>query len=145
MPCSRITPGVGLTLSLGGSNDSDRKKIMPVPGRTPVAEAVDLAAEYARRCGRRATLAWVLIAGKTDLPDQARELVALARRGSFKVNLIPLNPLDDGRLEPASEQGVLSFQKILTDAGIPAFIRISGGRDIAAACGQLRRRRQGAG
>ncbi len=135
-------PGVGLTLSLGGSNDTDRRRIMPVPGRTPVTGAVDLAAQYARRNGRRATLAWVLIADKTDRPEQARELVALARRGPFKVNLIPLNPLDDGRLEPASDQGVLAFQKILTDAGVPAFIRASGGRDIAAACGQLRRRRR---
>jgi len=137
-------PGVGLTLSLGGSNDVDRRRVMPVPGRTPVTEAVDLAARYARQNGRRATLAWVLIAEKTDLPEQARELVGLARRGSFKVNLIPLNPLDDGRLEPSGEARVQAFQKVLTDAGIPAFIRASGGRDIAAACGQLRRRRQGA-
>lgn len=135
-------PGVGLTLSLGGSDDVERKKIMPVPGRTPLIEAVDLAARYARAVGRRATLAWVLIAGRTDLPEQAERLVKLARRGHFKVNLIPMNPLDDADLEPPSADRMLAFQSILTDAGVATFIRLSGGRDIAAACGQLRRRRQ---
>ena len=57
------------------------------------------------------------------------------------MNLIPLNPLDDGKLGPPSDGVTLAFQKVLTDAGVPAFIRASGGRDIAAACGQLRRRR----
>jgi 23S rRNA (adenine2503-C2)-methyltransferase len=135
-------PGVGLTLSLGGSDDVERKKIMPVPGRTPLNEAVDLAAQYARASGRRATLAWVLIAGSTDLPEQARRLVKLARRGNFKINLIPMNPLDDADLERPEQASMLAFQEILTAAGIDTFIRISGGRDIAAACGQLRRRRQ---
>jgi 23S rRNA (adenine2503-C2)-methyltransferase len=134
-------PGVGLTLSIGGSTDEERKKVMPVPGRTPLVEAVDLAADYGRRAGRRITLAWVLIADRTDDLAQARRIAKLARRGPFKVNLIPLNPLDDGRLEPPSEETVLAFQKVITDAGVPAFVRASGGRDIAAACGQLRRRR----
>lgn len=135
-------PGVGLTLSLGGSDDFERKKIMPVPGRTPVADAVDLAAQYARVSGRRATLAWVLIDGSTDHPDQAKRLVKLARRGNFKINLIPMNPLDDADLERPDDDRMLQFQTILTNAGVDTFIRLSGGRDIAAACGQLRRRRQ---
>ena len=134
-------PGVGLTLSLGGSTDEERRAVMPVPGRTPLEEAVGLAADYGRRAGRRVTLAWVLIAGRTDDPAQARRIARLAGSGPFKVNLIPLNPLDDGKLGPPSEEVVLGFQRILTDAGVPAFIRASGGRDIAAACGQLRRRR----
>ena len=133
---------VGLTLSLGGSNDGERRKVMPVPGRTPVAEAVDLAGAYARRSGRRATLAWVLIAGSTDGVEQASRLVKLARRGNFKVNLIPLNSLTDDKLERPAENGTLAFQKVLTEAQVPTFIRYSGGRDIDAACGQLRRRRQ---
>jgi len=134
-------PGVGLTLSLGGSTDEERRSVMPVPGRTPLQEAVDLAADYGRRAGRRVTLAWVLIAGRTDDLDQARRIARLARGGPFKVNLIPLNPLDDGKLSPPADEVIHGFQKILTDSGIPTFIRASGGRDIAAACGQLRRRR----
>ncbi len=135
-------PGVGLTLSLGGTTDESRKKTMPVPGRTGVKEAVDLAADYSRKIGRKVTLAWVLISGLTDSSEQAGQLAALAGRGAFKVNLIPLNRLDDGKLEPSDGDRVLAFQKILTGKGIPAFIRASGGQDIAAACGQLRRRRQ---
>jgi 23S rRNA (adenine2503-C2)-methyltransferase len=134
---------VGLTLSLGGSSDEERRKVMPVPGRTPVAEAVDLAAAYARKSGRRATLAWVLIAGSTDHPEQAARLVKLARRGNFKVNLIPLNTLADDKLDRPGDDATLAFQRILMDGGIDTFIRLSGGRDIDAACGQLRRRRSG--
>lgn len=138
-------PGVGLTLSLGGSDDQERRRIMPVPGRTPLLEAVDLAARYGRQAGRRVTLAWVLIAGSTDLPEQAERLAALAGRGPFKVNLIPLNPLDDGRLDAPGQERMLAFQAQLTARGVDAFIRLSGGRDIAAACGQLRQRREKGG
>ncbi len=136
----QTNPGIGLTLSLGGTTDSSRKKVMPVPGRTGVEEAVELAADYARISKRRTTLAWVLIEGRTDSLEQADQLAALAKKGSFKVNLIPLNPLEEGGMVPPDAQQQLGFQKVLTDRGIPAFIRSSGGQDIAAACGQLRRK-----
>jgi len=135
-------PGVGLTLSLGGADDEARRHLMPVPGRTGVAEAVELAAEYARLVGRRATLAWVLIAGTTDSPEQATALASLLRNRPFKVNLIPMNPLDDSNLDRPDTERMAGFQQILQNAGVDSFVRDSGGRDIAAACGQLRRRRQ---
>jgi 23S rRNA (adenine2503-C2)-methyltransferase len=134
-------PGVGLTLSLGGSTDQERRKVMPVPGRTTLDEALTLAADYGRLAGRRVTVAWVLIEGRTDDPEQAARMARLLRGNNFKVNLIPMNPLDDSPLRPTAAAAVLAFQKVLTEAGVPAFIRASGGRDIAAACGQLRRRR----
>ncbi len=132
---------VGLTISLGGATDVARRKVMPVSGKASVAEALDAAARYGRRMGRRVTVAWVLIAGKTDQLEQARHLAAAVANGPFKVNLIPLNELDDDDLTATGSEQVLAFQRVLTDAGIPAFIRVSGGRDIGAACGQLRRRR----
>ncbi len=135
-------PGVGLTLSLGGSTDEERRKVMPVPGRTSLQEALTLAAQYGRQAGRRVTVAWVLIEGRTDAPEQAQRLARLLKGHNFKVNLIPLNPLTDSPLAAAGSAAVLEFQKILTDAGVPTFVRASGGRDIDAACGQLRRRRQ---
>ncbi len=135
-------PGVGLTLSLGGSTDQERRKVMPVPGRTVLKEALGLAADYGRQAGRRVTVAWVLIQDRTDDPAQAMRLAQLLKGHNFKVNLIPLNPLDDSALVPTADPVVLDFQKVLTDAGVPTFIRASGGRDIDAACGQLRRRRQ---
>jgi 23S rRNA (adenine2503-C2)-methyltransferase len=134
-------PGIGLTLSLGGTTDEERRRLMPVPGRTPLAEVVELGARYARLSGRRTTIAWVLIAGRTDQAEQARRLAKLAGSGPFKVNLIPLNTLDDDAQEPSPPVAVLAFQEILTRAGIDTTVRLSGGRDIAAACGQLRRRR----
>ena len=134
-------PGVGLTISLGGSTDAERKAVMPVPGRTSLEEVLDLAVQYVRRSGRRATVAWVLIAGQTDQPDQAARLAALLRGKPLKVNLIPMNPLDDAKLLPPDDRNIQAFRQILTDSGIDTFVRISGGRDIAAACGQLRRRR----
>ncbi len=137
-----LAPGTGLTLSLGGTTDEERRRQMPVPGRTPLAEVLDLGRRYARQAGRRTTIAWVLIAGSTDHADQARRLAKLAAGGLFKVNLIPLNPLDDDRQAPATTESTLAFQAILTAAGIDTTIRLSGGRDIAAACGQLRRRRE---
>ncbi len=134
-------PGVGLTLSLGGSTDEERKAVMPVPGRTSIKEALDLTVRYARGTRRRATVAWVLIADSTDDPAQAERLARLLRGKPIKVNLIPMNPLDDAKLAPPDEKTIQNFRRILTDAGVDTFVRASGGRDIAAACGQLRRRR----
>jgi len=134
-------PGVGLTLTLGGSTDEERKAVMPVPGRTPIAEALELAVRYARGAGRRATIAWVLIAGGTDDPGQAERLAGLLQGKPVKVNLIPMNPLDDANFAPPDEGRIQAFRRILTDAGVDTYVRTSGGRDIAAACGQLRRRR----
>lgn len=133
---------VGLTISLGGADDLARRKVMPVSGKAGVAEVLAAAAAHAQRHGRRVTVAWVLIAGKTDGLEQAALLAAATRNRPFKVNLIPLNELDDDDLRATGGAQVLAFQRVLTDAGVPAFIRVSGGRDIGAACGQLRRQRQ---
>ncbi len=132
---------VGLTISLGGADDAARRKVMPVSGRAGVEDALAAAARYAQRTGRRVTIAWVLIAGRTDGLEQAQKLAAATRNRPFKVNLIPMNPLDDSPLRAAGSDRVLAFQRVLTDAGVPAFIRVSGGQDIGAACGQLRRRK----
>ena len=135
-------PQIGLTLSLGGSTDAERKAVMPVPGRTSTTEAVDLTVRYARAAKRRATVAWVLIAGSTDKLEQAQRLAKLLRGKPLKVNLIPMNRLDDADLVPPDEPQIQAFRQVLIDAGIDTFVRASGGRDIDAACGQLRRRRQ---
>ena len=74
--------------------------------------------------------------------EQARRLARLLRGKPLKVNLIPLNRLDDADLAPPPEPQIQAFRRVLADAGILTFVRTSGGRDIAAACGQLRRRRQ---
>ena len=134
-------PGVGLTLSLGGVTDQQRKTNMPGPGRTPVATALELALRYCRQGSRRLTVAWVLIPGSTDSLEDATKLADLLEAKPCKVNLIPWNRVADDNREPPTMERVLDFQKILRQAGIDCFVRSSGGQDIAAACGQLRRQR----
>ncbi len=131
---------IGLTLSLGGATPAVRSRLMPVAGRSPLDESLKLAAAWARRTGRAVTLAYVLIAGLTDSLQEADHLARLARKYPFKVNLIPLNRLEEDPLTRPEPQRILSFQKVLRKAGIKVFIRESGGQDIAAACGQLRHR-----
>jgi 23S rRNA (adenine2503-C2)-methyltransferase len=132
---------IGLTISLGGADDAARRKVMPVSGRAGVDEVLAAAEAHAIRSGRTVTVAWVLIADRTDDVEQAGILARRLAGRPFKVNLIPLNELDDDPLRAASNSRVLAFQDVLRRAGVPATIRVSGGRDIAAACGQLRRRR----
>ena len=135
---------VGLTLSVNSTDPRRRRRLMPVPGRTPLPELLALAARYAARHHRRVTIAYVLIAGVNDDPAEARRLADLVAGGPFKVNLIPMNRID-ADWGPPDEAVVLAFQDELRRRGVDAFVRISGGEDISAACGQLRRRRAGMG
>jgi 23S rRNA (adenine2503-C2)-methyltransferase len=132
---------VGLTISVNAVTPAMRRKLMPVPGRTPLAQVLALGERYALRLGRKITLAYVLIAGANDNAEEARQLAALVARRPFKVNLIPLNRLDEETLRAPDADRVLEFQRVLIAGGVQAYIRVSGGQDIAAACGQLRRRR----
>jgi 23S rRNA (adenine2503-C2)-methyltransferase len=132
---------VGLTISLGGADDATRRMVMPISGRAGVGEVLAAAEAHAVRTGRTVTVAWVLIADRTDDIQQAETLASRLAGRPFKVNLIPLNELDGDPLRSASDARVLAFQEVLRRTGVPATIRVSGGRDIAAACGQLRRRR----
>ncbi len=136
-------PAVGLTLSVCGASEEVRRRWMPVASRTPLPRLLDLAEAYARRLRRRVTVAYVLVPGASDGPAEAERLASLLRGRPFKVNLIPLNPWQGGAADsPPDSEAVLGFQAVLDRAGVPAFIRESGGRDIDAACGQLRRRRR---
>jgi len=131
---------VGLTVSIGSSRPELRRKMMPVPGRTPLAEILELAEHYAQSRRRRATVAYVLLDGVNDGDDEAAALAQALRGRPFKVNLIPMNRID-GKHGPASPKRVLGFQSVLREAGVEAYLRSSGGDDIAAACGQLREKR----
>lgn len=133
---------VGLTLSVNTCDAGLRKKLMPVPGRTPLAESLVLAEEHALRTGRAATVAYVLIDGVNDDVREAEALADLVHDRPFKVNLIPMNRIDE-RFGPPEPATMLAFQERLAGRGVRATIRISGGDDIDAACGQLRRRASG--
>ncbi|MFH1842244.1 MAG: 23S rRNA (adenine(2503)-C(2))-methyltransferase RlmN, partial [bacterium] len=133
---------VGLTLSVCGISEERRRQLMPVASRYSLAELLEQAAEYTRRIKRRITLAYILIADVSDQLEEAHALAALVRERPFKVNLIPLNKLVDQTWHAPAPEHVLAFQNSLRQAGVEAYIRQSGGQDIAAACGQLRNRKR---
>lgn len=134
-------PGVGLTISVNGCEPQLRRRLMPVAARTPLAEILDLGEKYARRIRRTVTIAYVLIDGVNDHEAEAGRLADLVPGRPFKVNLIPMNSID-ARFAPPPRERILAFQRVLAGRGVRSFIRLSGGEDIDAACGQLRNRRR---
>jgi 23S rRNA (adenine2503-C2)-methyltransferase len=111
---------------------------MPINRRWPIAEVVDAAEEYIARTGRRVSYEYTLMAGVNDSDDLAEELADLLAGRLCHVNLIPLNPTEDSSLHAPSLARALAFESRLRARGIAATIRHNRGRDILAACGQLR-------
>jgi 23S rRNA (adenine2503-C2)-methyltransferase len=128
-----------LAISLNGSNDEVRAKIMPINRKWDLQELMQAARAFPLRTRERLTFEYVLLDGVNDAPENAREVVALLRGIRAKVNLIALNPGPDIPFATPVEQRVHEFQRVLVDAGIPTYIRRPRGRDIYAACGQLKR------
>jgi 23S rRNA (adenine2503-C2)-methyltransferase len=129
---------IGLAISLHAANDEARSRLMPVNRRWPIAELLAAADRYVELTGRRVSYEYTLIAGSNDSLDQADELADLLRGRLCHVNLIPLNPTEDPNLHAPTMQGAYAFERRLRAAGIAATIRVNRGRDILAACGQLR-------
>jgi 23S rRNA (adenine2503-C2)-methyltransferase len=128
-----------LAISLNASNDEVRLRIMPIDKKWPLAQLVQAAREFPLRQRERLTFEYVLLDHVNDELVHAREVVELLRGLRCKVNLIALNPgpgISFGTPEP---DRVLAFQQVLVKAGIPTFVRRPRGRDIYAACGQLKR------
>jgi 23S rRNA (adenine2503-C2)-methyltransferase len=128
-----------LAISLNGSNDELRSEVMPLNRKWNLAELMKAAREFPLRARERLTFEYVLLEGVNDGPAQAREIVELVRGLRTKVNLIALNPGSELAYRTPEQERVLEFQNILVGAGIPAFVRRPRGRDIFAACGQLKR------
>ncbi len=134
-----------LAISLNASNDKIRAEIMPINRKWPIAAVIDAVRRVPLRPRERITFEYVLLDGVTDRPEHARELARLVRRGGLpaKVNLIAWNP-GPGIAYNTPEPGAIeAFHKTLIDAGIPAYLRQPRGRDIFAACGQLKRTVEG--
>ncbi|MCI0351190.1 MAG: 23S rRNA (adenine(2503)-C(2))-methyltransferase RlmN [Acidobacteriales bacterium] len=128
-----------LAISLNGSNDVVRERVMPLNRKWNIASLLEAARGFPLRPRERLTFEYVLLSEVNDFPENAREVVELLHGMRAKVNLIALNPGPEIAFNTPSEDRVLAFQRILIDAGIPAFIRRPRGRDIYAACGQLKR------
>jgi 23S rRNA (adenine2503-C2)-methyltransferase len=128
-----------LAISLNASNETQRGEIMPITRKWTLERLMHAAREFPLRPREKMTFEYVLLEGVNDAPENAKEVVELLRGIRAKVNLIALNPGPDIPFRTPAEQRVHAFQQILIGAGIPAFIRRPRGRDIYAACGQLKR------
>jgi 23S rRNA (adenine2503-C2)-methyltransferase len=128
-----------LAISLNASNDALRTRLMPLNKKWNLEMLIGAARDFPLRTREWITFEYVLLGGVNDEPDNAKEVADLLRGLRCKVNLIALNPGPGIDFATPSEERVTTFQKILRDAGIPAFVRRPRGRDIYAACGQLKR------
>jgi 23S rRNA (adenine2503-C2)-methyltransferase len=126
---------IRLALSLHAPDDELRSRIMPVNERYPIADVVAECRRHAEATNRRAFVEYVMLAGVNDAPEQGRALAELLGRDHFKVNLIPYNPT--GLYHGSSRERIAAFRNELERARVPATVRLTRGRDIEAACGQL--------
>ena len=126
---------IRLALSLHAADGALRSQLMPVNDRYPLPEVLAECRRYATLRHRRVFVEYVMLAGVNDAPAQARALADLLDRDLFKVNLIPYNPT--GSFEGSSRTAIAAFKAVLDRARLPSTVRLTRGRDIAAACGQL--------
>jgi 23S rRNA (adenine2503-C2)-methyltransferase len=132
-----------LAISLNASNDALRTRLMPLNKKWNLEMLLAAAREFPLRTREWITFEYVLLGGENDTPENAREVAELLRGMRCKVNLIALNPGPGIDFATPSAERVTAFQNILRAAGIPAFVRRPRGRDIYAACGQLKRTVEG--
>jgi 23S rRNA (adenine2503-C2)-methyltransferase len=126
---------IRLALSLHAAHPGLRSELMPVNDRYPLPDVLAECRRYFELRGRRVFVEYVMLAGVNDSPAAARALAQLLDRDVFKVNLIPYNPT--GRFEGSSREAIGAFKAVLDAARLPATVRLTRGRDLAAACGQL--------
>lgn len=131
---------INLAISLHAPNETLRGQLIPGLDRIPLVDVLDAARRYFDRTGREVTFEYVLLAGVNDSPALARELATLLRGMRCSVNLIPLNAVIETGFSRPSDLAVADFKQALEERGMNVTVRRSRGRDIDAACGQLRRR-----
>ncbi|HEX2914278.1 MAG TPA: 23S rRNA (adenine(2503)-C(2))-methyltransferase RlmN [Chloroflexia bacterium] len=129
---------VNLAISLHAANDTLRSSMMPVNNRFPIAELIDACKEYIAKTNRRLSFEYTLVEGQNDSPAAGRELGHLLKGMLCHVNLIPMNPVPGSSQRGSNQQRVRAFQAELDRYGIPNSVRVEKGRDIQAACGQLK-------
>ncbi|HEX5763617.1 MAG TPA: 23S rRNA (adenine(2503)-C(2))-methyltransferase RlmN [Solirubrobacterales bacterium] len=126
---------IALALSLHAPSDALRSRLMPVNDRYPLADVLAACERYRARRRRKVFVEYVMLDGVNDLPAQARELAALLDPRGYKVNLIPYNPT--GAFDGSPPERIERFRAILAEHRVPVTVRLTRGRDIEAACGQL--------
>ncbi|MDX8402486.1 MAG: 23S rRNA (adenine(2503)-C(2))-methyltransferase RlmN, partial [Mariprofundaceae bacterium] len=136
LPCN-------LAISLNATTDAVRDDIMPVNRKYPIAELMATVRDYiARRGGKRVLIEYVMLAGINDTEGDAMRLIALLEGLDCTVNLLPFNEHPGSRFRRPEAARVDAFRARLIEAGFVAVVRESRGRDILAACGQLKAERR---
>lgn len=131
-----------LAISLHAATPELRDKLIPVNQRVGLDAVMQAAGEYFDKTGRQVTYEYILLGGVNDRPEDASALVKLLRGRKSHVNLIPYNPVDELVWKGPLTENVLAFRDLLRAGGLSVTIRKRRGRDIDAACGQLRRQNQ---
>ncbi|HYP54788.1 MAG TPA: 23S rRNA (adenine(2503)-C(2))-methyltransferase RlmN [Solirubrobacterales bacterium] len=126
---------IALALSLHAPDDELRSRLMPINDRYPIADVLAACERYRARRRRKVFVEYVMLDGVNDLPEHARELASLLDPGGYKVNLIPYNPT--GAYDGSSPRRIERFRAVLAEHRLPVTVRLTRGRDIEAACGQL--------
>ncbi|MFN7021005.1 MAG: 23S rRNA (adenine(2503)-C(2))-methyltransferase RlmN [Phycisphaerales bacterium] len=129
---------VTLALSLHAPNDTLRRELIPWAQYTTIPDLLSACQKWFEKTGREITLEYILLGGVNDRPEHARELARIARTLRANLNLIRYNEVAGMPFSRPEDAAVREFQRILRDSGVNTHIRASRGRDIAAACGQLR-------
>ena len=132
---SEVEEPIRLALSLHAADDALRSTLMPVNLRYPLADVLAECERWHERRRQKVFVEYVMLAGINDRVEQAAQLARLLDRKIYKVNLIPYNPT--GTYEGSSRDAIAAFKAVLDRAGLPATVRLTRGRDIQAACGQL--------
>ncbi|MBM6852691.1 23S rRNA (adenine(2503)-C(2))-methyltransferase RlmN [Mediterraneibacter glycyrrhizinilyticus] len=131
---------ITLALSLHGSTQEKRRKLMPVANKYELSEVLSACDEYFEKTGRRVTFEYSLVHGVNDTQEDIRELTEILRPRKCHLNLIPVNPVRERDFVRPSRENALNFKNKLEKSGINVTIRREMGSDIDGACGQLRRR-----
>ncbi len=131
---------LNLAISLHAPNEGLRKQLIPWAEHFALSDILDAARHYFDRTGREVTLEYILLSGVNNRPQHATELAKLCKTLRANVNLIRYNAVEGLPFDRPHSDDVMRFQEVLRSAGVNAHVRKSRGRDIDAACGQLRRK-----
>jgi 23S rRNA (adenine2503-C2)-methyltransferase len=129
---------VGLAVSLNATTNEARNRLMPINQKYPIEEILNAVKEWSIKIGRKVTIEYILIRGVNDSIDDAHRLCQILRGVPSKLNLIPFNEIEGLAFQRPEPEKVEQFRQIVASKYYVAPVRLSRGRDISAACGQLR-------
>lgn len=130
---------ITFALSLHAATDEKRRKLMPIANKYSIADIMDACRYYYEQTGRRITFEYSLVEGENDNEEDAKQLISLLSNFPCHVNLIPVNPIKERDYRRSSQNSVQKFKVLLEKNAINVTIRRGMGKDIDAACGQLRK------